>query len=63
MHKIKSCPCCQGKNVDMTTPRVAIICSSCGVRTEWHETEKQAIETWNFRGFPIKKTDYPQERG
>ena len=52
-YRIESCPFC-GKPAKLTTlfydnTRHAVQCTSCNVRTDFYETQRQAIVAWNKR--------------
>lgn len=54
MSGLKICPFCGSTNVKVThvfydESRKAVQCLKCGVRTDYYNTEKEAVQVWNSR--------------
>ncbi len=48
-NELKPCPFCGGEAEWATKGKHWIMCSSCGVETQYCETAEEAIEAWNRR--------------
>lgn len=62
MNKMKPCPFC-GSGLIMQcidTPFYYIACDNCGNKTMLHNSQTEAIESWNTRSFPCHK--WPDEK-
>ena len=57
MSKLKPCPFCGNKNIDIVTfhGMFQVICQWCHIMTEEKETKKEAVDDWNKRAKETKK--------
>lgn len=54
MIKLKACPCCGSRWVELINykPEVQVQCFGCFLNTGPHETDEEAAKTWNRRRKP-----------